>query len=146
MKRIIALAITAALFAACSLFTIGNAPVKNATAHAEMRAAVALAKDAWMSAAQACVDVAHANNDEMPPVCRTALVPAHGLIVAAAKAVDASNDAPKAAACELADAVHEIASVLPTLGPAGKEIAPIVNDAVILAEGLGSCAVDAGAE
>jgi hypothetical protein len=101
-------------------------------ARAEARASVELAKDAWVTAATACLDVAKATMADNGK-CGVLLTPAHDAIVDAAVVVDtmAPGDlvTPSSVACNLqraALAILKVPSVLPD--NVGAVILPLLTD------------------
>lgn len=112
------------------------------------RGAVDVAKDAWVTAASACVDAAEeANSYDIRQKCAEVLVPARALILDAANAVD-TEWSPKAA-CDLAQAAALIAQAAASLPVQfSKDISAVIQDAAVLAQaaaGSAACsASDAG--
>lgn len=118
-----------------------QSPGQVSTLRGELRAAVDLAKDAWVVAGQACIDVSEAAHDgKIAAACKTVLAPAHDDIVAAAMAVDAlplaATVPPPAVVCTLAKAMTGISQVTGYLGKVASEVAPLIQDASALANKL----------
>src|ERR1700674_2126693 len=71
---------------------------------AEARSAVLMAKDSWVVATNACIDVATHTGSDLK-ACAALLTPAHDAIVDAAVAVDAMSDqsalTPMSVVCNL---------------------------------------------
>ena len=114
---------------------------------AATRAAVDVAKDAWVIVGTSCVDAAKiAKNDQIRVKCAHYLLPARDLISYAAEAVD-TQWSPKAA-CALSQGVLLVADGAKDLVTYSKTIQPLVDDAVALANvmvGSAACVpVDAG--
>ena len=117
-----------------------NAPVPP---RAEARAAVLVAKDAWVTAATACIDLAKETMIDNA-TCAKYLEPAHDAIVVAADAVDAMDPSakvtPPVVVCSLIRATQAIAKTPTTLPKAVADVlAPILDEAAKVASGLGSC-------
>ena len=113
------------------------------------RAAVEVAKDAWVLTATACQDAAEAaNDDSIRTKCGAVMLPARDLILVASAAVD-TTWSPKAA-CDLAQGVTlvvQAANGLPVTYSA--EIGTVLSDAKVLVNKVldsSVCATDAGAE
>jgi hypothetical protein len=117
---------------------------------ATARAAVDVAKDAWVLVARACIDTAETtNNDELRIQCAKYLSPAHNLIQSAADAVD--TNWTQGAACDLAHATDLLVETLHNvnLGPAANDVRATIEDAVSLANqssGYSCGAADGGRE
>ena len=136
------------LLASCSACGAAPTPAPG-TARASTRAAVDVAKDAWVLVATGCIDTAKATGkDTIREACAKYLVPAHGLIQAAADAVDANWSA--GAACDLVQAASLMSDGLQNiqLQPGiAADVLPVVLDAMKLAKDLaGNCVVDGGKE
>lgn len=127
---------------------LGCGGTQVAVSKPEVRAAIDVAKDAWVLTAQSCVDAAAVTgNTTIAPACRAVLDPAHDLILAAAKAYDASGQPDL---CALNAAAGDIASAVRLLGGAvTPTTAAAVDDAVkvvgFLASSCGDAGVDTGA-
>lgn len=114
---------------------------------ADARAAVDVAKDAWVVTANACLDAAQLTGDtSLKEKCGVPLEAAHDLIIAAADAVD--TQWTDGAACSLARATLLIQSVVPALGAPGADVAAVTNDAAAVAQRYvtAACVMDAGAD
>lgn len=147
MKRLLLVPVLAAVFAC------GGATPSPAAVRAGSRAAVDVAKDAWVLVAHACIDAAQEMGDAgdgpaLEGKCASYLSEAHDLIVAAAEAVD-TDWSPKAA-CDLAQATVLVAGAANAVGAIKPQVKPIADDAVVLATAaLGSsvcAATDGGAK
>lgn len=142
MKHLL-VALCFAALAACSIFKLPAAsPSTSGPVRAELRAAVLLAKDAWVVAGKACI-AAQTQPGGMPAVCETDLIPAHDAILSAAYAVDAMDvaavSAPAEAVCQLTDAATKIAALVPKLGPAAASLDGLATDALAMSKALGVC-------
>ncbi len=118
------------------------------TPRAATRAAVDVAKDAWVIVGTSCVEYAKAAKDDHIRVkCAHYLMPAKELISYAAGAVD-TQWSPKAA-CALSQGVLLMADAAKDLVKFNVTVQPLVDDAVALASamvGSDQCAApDAGA-
>lgn len=120
------------------------------TARATARAAVDVAKDAWVAVANACVDVASVDPDAGPALeanCGVYLAPAHDLILSAGAAVD-TDWSPKAA-CDLAQATALVAKAAQSVASLKGTAAVVAQDAATMAAAIAAsaaCSADAGAE
>lgn len=137
------------LLASCTACTGCGAvaPAPAANPRASTRAAVDVAKDAWVLVAHGCIDTAEAlNDDNIRMQCAKYLTPAHGLIQAAAGAVDANWNA--GAACDLVNAAVMLNSALSNVqlgNGIAADVLPVVEDAMKLAKDLsGECRVSDG--
>jgi hypothetical protein len=109
---------------------LANTPPE--TVRAEIRAAVTVAKDAWMIVATTCVNAADATGDEsIRTQCAKYLVPARTIIITAAQAVDSGWNTQ--VACDLSIGVDLIARAAADLRVDAK-ILVIVQDAATLAK------------
>jgi hypothetical protein len=108
-------------------------------------AVVQTAADAWVAAAEACVAVATAKQDDaFRQSCEKVLEPARLSILAAANAVDAAT--ASSLPCSLSNVASALGQVSEALAAAGVTVPPIVADAISLAQGFaGPCPADAGA-
>jgi hypothetical protein len=125
----------------------GAAPVvKNPRPAA--RAAVDVAKDAWVVVADACVAAAEeANDDSIRAKCAKVLKPAHDMIVDAAEAVDTNWNA--GAACALSNAMKLVDQAASGLSLFARPTQAVVADALAVAQdlaGAGCGSSDAGVE
>lgn len=117
----------------------GATPPVVQTARPAARAAVDVAKDAWVLLAHACIDVAKipGTDPKILDACQKTLPTAHDLILDAATAVDV-DWSPKSG-CAVLQAAQLLAQVASGLGGLGTTILPVVTDAVALAGVVGSC-------
>jgi hypothetical protein len=123
-------------------------PLPSAPPRSAQRAAVSVAADAWIVAANTCLDVVNLNGDEkLRKLCVATLHPAHDLIALAAEAVDTQWTSESS--CNLAQAMSLIVQTVdvltPSLGPkAVAGVKPVVDDALLLANALSKgCTKDA---
>lgn len=143
MRFLLPVALLACL--ACGAASPTASAPKNVRADA--RAAVDVAKDAWVVTANACLDAAQLTGDtSLKDKCGKPLEAAHDLIVAAADAVD--TQWTDGAACSLTRATLLIASVVPSLGAPGADVVAVANDAAAVARAITpfTCVLDGGAE
>src|ERR1700682_4263861 len=138
MNRLARLSYLFLFLFACSC---GGASSVPGTPRSASRAAVDVAKDAWVLAANACVDAAQATNSKaLLKKCAGPLTDARVLLMAAADAVDGTWT-PQAG-CDVLNAVMLVAKAVGGLGVYGQDILPVVTDSVALATGIagGACA------
>lgn len=135
------------LFLCLFAFSCGGAPSAPATPRSAARAAVDVAKDAWVLVANACVDTAQVTGSKaLLKKCGQPLQDARVLLMAAADAVDGAWTTE--AGCDVLDAVLLVARSAGGLGAYGTSVLPVVQDAVMLATGVAgsACAKDASPE
>jgi hypothetical protein len=136
MKHLSRLAYLFLFLAVCSC---GGAPSAPATPRSAARAAVDVAKDAWVLVANACVDAAQVTNSKaLLHKCAAPLTAARVLLLVAADAVDGAWTAQ--AGCDVLDAVLLVAKGAGSLGAYGVSVLPVVQDAVMLATGVAGSA------
>lgn len=143
MKKLLQALVLAATLGGCS----GSSTVVQSPTRPQLRAAIDVAKDAWVLTASSCIDAAQiTGNSQIVVNCRKALDPAHDLIVAAAQGLDASGTVDL---CALQAAMGGIASAANELGAATNPTAAgAVTDALKIVEAVaaGHCASDAGSD
>jgi hypothetical protein len=140
MRNIFAAAIVSACLTAGCAGAPAAPPVDPRPA---ARAAVDVAKDAWVVAANACIAAVQSGaGDAVQQVCSKNLDQAHDLIVVAATAVSTGWNSN--AACDLAEGAKLLVAVSNSLSSA--DVAAVVSDAAVVAQGLagGACKADGG--
>lgn len=137
----------------CSLFAVVMIAAALAGCHANSpsidpralaRGAVSTLEDAWIVAAQSCVE---SSDTTVVSACKVGLLPARQALLAAASAVDGWTDADqKNFPCLMADAEAGLKETVQVLGAFGVQLPQVVSDAFALAGAFTpQCVRDAGA-